>query len=491
MSKKTFIILGLFMALAIAAAPVLAEPGGEKTSGFKTDENHWHLAQLENDKAGGSQENPSANLINLNFLDTDIRDALSALAMKQDINIATAKEVSGKISIHLFQVTLEEALHAITLAGGFGYYKRDGIFYIYKPKQEMDPQSERLQMRIFELRFAEIEKIQEILEAIPGMRTIKIHEPSKTIVVEDIPENIQKIETIISYWDTMPRQVLIEAKILEIKLTDDMQLGVDWSQILGDVQISTAGFSDATLPTTAPVSPVPAEAGLGVFANMITSVGTAHQFAAAIDALQSKTNVNSLSTPKVLAIHAKPAKVQVGGQQGYRVTTTNLGVATETIEFIDTGIVLELVPYIDNDGNVLLNVKPSITSAVLEAGIPVTNTTEVSTWMMTKSGQTILIGGLIQDSRTKTKEAIPCLGDIPGLSLLFGRNTRAVDKIEFAVLITPQVLVSGTTPLNQQPTVEKIKKMDESLKKEPLPGHKQIGEFLLPKDDLLQQGEED
>ena len=106
------------MTLAIAAAPVFAQLGGEKPSG-REKRNSCYLAQLKDDKTRSFQKNPSANLINLNFLDTDIRDTLSALAMDQEINIATAKEVSGKISIHLFQVTLDQALHAITQAGGF------------------------------------------------------------------------------------------------------------------------------------------------------------------------------------------------------------------------------------------------------------------------------------------------------------------------------------------------------------------------------------
>jgi type IV pilus assembly protein PilQ len=157
---------------------------------------------------------PSQRLINLSLIDTDIRDALSALAMEQEINIATAKEVTGKISIHLYQVTLEKALHAITLAGGFSYHKHGDVYYVYKPKLAKDPQTDRLQTRIFKLKYADISKVKDILSTFPGIRTIKFHEPSKTIFLEDTPETIKKIETIIAHWDTVPKQVMIEAKIL-------------------------------------------------------------------------------------------------------------------------------------------------------------------------------------------------------------------------------------------------------------------------------------
>ena len=424
--------------------------------------------------------NPSQRLINLSLIDTDIRDALSALAMEQEVNIATAKEVTGKISIHLYQVTLEKALHAMTLAGGFSYHKYGDVYYVYKPKLAQDPEIDRLQTRIFKLKYADISKVKDVLSTFPGIRTIKFHEPSKTIFLEDTPENIKKIETIIRSWDTVPKQVMIEAKILEINLTDDMSMGVEWSAILGDARVGTSSFSNAVLPQGVDVSPVP-ETGSGLFFNVLTG-SSSRQFAAAIDALQEKTKVNTLSTPKVLAIHGQPAKVQVGGQQGYAVTTTNLGVSTETIEFIDTGIVLDITPYIDDDGNVLLNVKPSVTSAELEEGIPVTRTAFVDTWLLAKSGDTVLIGGLIQDNITRTRSEVPCLGDMPLLGLLFGQRGRKIDKVELVLLITPQIVDMKRKSTAEVEAIMRTKDAEEGFKKEPLPPYRQIFEFLSPWD---------
>ena len=121
---------------------------------------------------------------------------------------------------------------------------------------------------------------------------------------------------------------MIEAKILQISLTDEMSLGVNWEQLLGDARIATGGFSTATSATVEGISPVPAE-GEGVFANIITGAGSWKQITAALDALHAKTKVNTLSAPKILAIHGKQAKVQVGGQQGYKETTVT-GTAKKT-----------------------------------------------------------------------------------------------------------------------------------------------------------------
>ena len=488
MIKKTPFLTILFVILALAIGPVSAQSVRESDQVGDPQQAQDAVSSTERGSGPyvptiGASGTPKytaryRRLLNLSLIDIDIRDALSALAMEQEVNIATATEVSGKISVHLYQVTLEKALHAITLAGGFSYHKHSDVYYVYKPKKAKDPQIDRLEMRIFQLKYANVDKVQEILGGLPGIRMLKFHEPSKTIIIEDTPENIKKVEKIIAHWDAMPKQVMIEARILEITLTDEMELGVEWAAILGDVRVGTSSFSRAVLPAGQEVSPVP-DSGSGLFFNLLTG-SDSRQFAAAIDALQKKTNVNTLSTPKVLAIHGEPAKVQVGGQQGYSVATTNLGVTSENIQFIDTGIVLEITPYIDDDGTVLLNVKPSITSAQLEEGIPVTRTAFVETWLLAKSGETVLIGGLIQDNITKTRSEVPCLGDLPLLGLLFGSRGRSVDKVELVILITPTVVDRKKKSVDEVEAIIRTKKAEEEMRKEPLPPYRQIWELTKP-----------
>ncbi len=396
-------------------------------------------------KPTGPRSKPHDGRLSLNFFEVDIREVLSAIAMEREINIAMAPSVSGKISVHLFRVTLAQALDTVARAGGVRYRKQGNVYNVYKPKEADDLETKGLEMRIFQLKYADLDKVQGILESIPSFKMVKIHEPTKTIIVEDTPETIRKIEKIVRHWDVRPKQVMIEAKILEVTLTDDMSLGVNWEQLLGNVSLGTGGFSTANIPTTGPISPIP-DTGMGGFGNLITGAGTQNQFTAALDALQSKTKVNTLSTPKILAIHGKPARVQVGGQQGYKVTTTNLGVATETIEFIDTGTILEITPYICEKDEVMLDIRPTINSAVIEGGVPVVNSTLVSTSLLARDGDTVFIGGLIQDTKTKTREGVPYFSDLPGLGVLFGRRTRNNRKSELIVLITPKIVARYQPP---------------------------------------------
>ncbi len=425
---------------------------------------------------------PKNDLISVNFIDMDIRKAISAIAMEREINISTAAEVVGNISIHLYRVSLEEALTAITLAGGCRYKKLGDLYFVHKSQgEDVERPLEDVQMRVYKLKYVNVDNVQEILESIPGMRLIKIHKETNTIVVEDVPENLAKVERILRSWDAQPKQVVIEAKILEVELTDDMTLGVQWDKILGDGRIGTR-FGRAVLPENPGGSPVPNE-GMGLFGGLITGVGTRHQFAMALDVLQEKTKVNILSTPRIMAIHGKPARVQVGGQQGYRVTTISNGLAVESIEFIDTGTILDITAHIVDDQNILLDVQPSIDAArIEEGGLPVVKTTTVRTSLLAKNGQTIFIGGLIQDSKTRLREQVPLLGDIPVLGALFGRTVRSVGKTELIILITPHIVDHNYMQL-QQPEIQKTNDLEVILKKEPLPPIEAFREMLIPEND--------
>lgn len=385
--------------------------------------------------------------ITLNYRDVNIRDAFSSLAMEFKLNIVMSNEVQGTITLHVFNMTLEQSLSAIAMAGGYDYEKTGTLHRIYRATAEekiKESAPSQIQMKIFKASFVEIDKVKQFLDAVPGLNPVEVHETSKTIIVNDTPENIQKIEKIFCFLDSVPKQVLIEAQILKVSLDDSMSFGVDWKSVFHDGALQTNGLSNALLPGGA--SPVPPQAGSGLFGNFIAGITDTSSIAVAIDMLKEKTDVDTISTPKVLAIHGREAKVVVGGQQGYRITTVNNGVSTETIEFIDTGTILEITPYIDDQNNILLNVKPAITSVKIEAGIPVTDSTTVSTWLLSKDGETVFIAGLIETLDIKTKEGVPLLMEIPVLGNLFSRTKNTTGKKELVIMITPRIIRNGVSP---------------------------------------------
>jgi type II secretory pathway component GspD/PulD (secretin) len=137
-------------------------------------------------------------------------------------------------------------------------------------------------------------------------------------------------------------------------------------------------------------------------------------------------------------------------------------------------------------------VKPSITSAQIEgpSGIPVTSTAFVETWLLAASGETVLIGGLIQDSITKTRSEVPCLGDLPLLGLLFGSRGRSVDKTELVVLITPTVVDRKKKGVGEVEAIIRTEKVEEEMKQEPLPPYRQIWELSKPWEKTINKPQE-
>ena len=274
-------------------------------------------------------------------------------------------------------------------------------------------------------------------------------------MVDDVPENIAKVEAVIKAWDTPPRQVLIEAKILEVTLTDEMSLGVDWKKLLGGSASFTTG-TNFTAPATG-----------GGALNFQAAVGTNHEFTLALAALQNTTKVNTLSTPKIIALHGKPARVQVGGKTGYSTTVSNLGVTTQQIQFIDTGTLLDITAFVGDENNIMLTVQPQITSAVVpSSGIPDITTTTVSTSVITKSGQTVFIGGLIRDEVQNTQTKVPFLSRIPVVGPLFGYSNPQVVKTELVVLITPYLLQEDIDKASDE-AAGRVEQRDEEYRKRP------------------------
>ena len=127
------------------------------------------------------------------------------------------------------------------------------------------------------------------------------------------------------------------------------------------------------------------------------------------------------------------ARVQSGPPRINKVTT-------ESVEFVESGVILRVIPSVDQQGRILLKVHPEVSSATLSAGIPSKKSTEVTTELLSEDGQAIFIGGLIKKSSRKDKTGVPILGDIPGIGRLFSTTTESVNNTETVIIISPRII---------------------------------------------------
>ncbi len=232
--------------------------------------------------------------------------------------------------------------------------------------------------------------------------------------------------------DAQPKQVLIEAKVLEVTLDDGESYGIDWNKVFDSPNATNGSFgTNALAAGNAVVGPKQA----GFFFSLANK-----NLELFLEAQTTRNRVKTLSTPKLLAMENQEAKAVIGKSTGYKVTTTINQVTTESIQFLESGVILRVTPSVDQQGRVLLKVHPEVSSTTLNAGIPDKKSTEVTTDLLCEDGQSVFIGGLMKKISTKDKTGVPILGDIPGIGRLFSTTTETVNNTETVVIITPRII---------------------------------------------------
>jgi type IV pilus assembly protein PilQ len=389
--------------------------------------------------------------LSLSIQDADIQSVLKGLSIKKKLNIVASKDVKGNISVNVHDLPLNEVLDAVIAVNGFRYVEKDNVIFVTKGNENSADNLLDEEVRIFKLNFADIVEAEKVAKGLVSESAeITLYQPENTLVIEDISRNLDRVGKVLKALDVPPRQVLIETKILQVRLNDDTSLGIDWGDTFSGFfnssgTVFTQGFTGGTK---------------GFFFNLMNS-----DFELFLEALQSITEVNTLSSPSLLALNKMEARIIIGEKLGYYVTTATEATVLQSVEFLDTGTQLILVPHIIDDDRVIMEIHPEISDGIVIDGLPSKNTAEVTTNLMAPNGGTIFIGGLIRDRKEDIKERVPGLGAIPIIGALFSKTTNITTRTEIVVLITPHIITAGNKDLLKQET-EKVNHIEEDLKKE-------------------------
>jgi len=388
------------------------------------------------------------NVMSYTFRDTPISELFNMIAQTAHVNIVLARGVGGNVSISLYDLTVREAIEAIAEAGGYSVTERPGSFLISDAKAAQKEIAASMQVRAMKVRYTDLKKAGDILMRQVGANgTVTVLEPTRTLVVESTEAGLVRAAKVLREIDSPPRQILIEAKILEITLDRSDVFGVDWTRIFNENGPNTAGSTGLSTAV-----------GPRFFLNVVNSNIEAH-----LTALTNKGRVHALATPRLLALEDQEASTNVGDQLGYRLTTTINNVTTESIQFLDTGVILRVTPSIDVDGRIMLKVRPEVSSGTVSGGIPSKKTTEVNTQLIAHDGQPVLIGGLIKSSSNYRRQGIPLLSDVPLLGRAFSSTDDGGSTTETIVLITPRIVgVDG--PALDAVSEKKVEEAERVLK---------------------------
>ena len=458
--------------------------------------------------------------VTLDFKEADIRNVLKIISFKAGVNIIATPEVIGNVTIRLVDVPWETALDAILKTYGFAYDKEGNIITVApiekltsQRKQEVElAQVQPTVTEVFDLKYIDAQDAKKSLDPLVSPRgKITVLEMtgqagwefggtelgkrkrlaeekksrSKILIVSDIAPALDKMKEVIARLDVIPRQVVIETRIMEVSRDKLRDLGLDYGTGTAGAHDYDVAPTDLTLSknttiagrnlasefTPGKFNPIegvtnfagtyPYQGGLEVLFKKLTGA----KFEVILHALEEDAHTNTLSAPRIMALNNQEASILIGTRYPILKTdTTGAGttaVTTVTLDYYqDIGIQLNVVPQISSNNYINMVVHPAVTDYVSTLGTnayPIIQTREAETRILMADGETVVIGGLLKDVKSKETIGIPFLSKIPIFGGLFRRDIKDDSKIDLLIFITARIVRENTF------TTEEIAKLEDRL----------------------------
>jgi len=404
--------------------------------------------------------------VTFDFKDIDIRNALKLISEMSDLNIIMSDDVTGTLTMRLVDVPWDQALDLILSARGLGKEKVGNVMRIapmevlraeYATKLETRQGSFQLEPLVTEFitpSFAKVNDIKKMLESFKGKASkdgvaasgnstglmtergsILLDVRTNTLIVKDTQKAINAVKALIAKIDRPIKQVQIEARIVEATDTFQRNIGIRWGGT--GVKRTNKNFPNITNGNGLVDLPMATTAGLGGTIGMtLGSLNNTLNLNLQLSAAELDGDVHIVSNPRVVTTNLKPATIKQGTQLAF--VTPGTANSPATTSFKDALLELTVTPQITADNSVLMEVlvKKDAPAAV-GGGI---DKKEVTTNILVKNGETIVIGGVYTRTKRNTTNGVPLLSKIPLLGWLFKSNGKQDDKTELLIFLTPTIL---------------------------------------------------
>lgn len=408
--------------------------------------------QQRTEKGVGESRAP----LTLRFQNTKLREVFEVLARAEGINLIFDKEVKGDEAITIFikDTPADEALNLIITTNGLSSRRigPDTLLVFPNNKQKQDLYEDMV-VRTFYLSNAKAKEMVNVVRTLLEMKHIYVNDQINALVIRDRPQKIHLAEKIILANDRREPEVLLEVEVLEVDHSKMLKYGVDFAKQLTASLVGPGG-----------------QAGSFTF-QQLTSLGSgSYAFTlpgtVTIDFLKQEADAKTLAAPKLRVINNKTAKINVGDKQPILLSTSNVlpGQAATgaipvtstvtSIEFKDTGVKLTVEPNIQLMNEVTLKLQIEVTSlgeqVQLQASPPINQfkfgSRTAETTLNLKDGETVVLGGLLQDTEKKQRNTVPWLGDLPILRYFLSHIETTEVTTEVVLTITPHIIRGVTTP---------------------------------------------
>jgi type IV pilus assembly protein PilQ len=426
--------------------------------------------------------------LTLNFQDIDVRSVLQLLADTSGQNIVVSDSVTGNLTLRLQNVPWDQALDIVLRTKGLDKRRQDNVIIIgpteelasrekaelaaHKEVQELSPvRSEFLQVNYAKVSdLAKLIKSTNAKESMLSARgSLAIDDRTNTLLVQDTAERLADIRRLVATLDVPIKQVLIEARIVVVSDTFERdlgaQLGITTSGSAGANLFSVSGTAAATdaivgsaasgaTSTTALTSAslanryqvnLPASNINGSFG--VSLLSGSHLLDLQLSAAENEGKSETISSPRVITANQKQATIMQGVEIPYQESASS---GATTTQFKNAVLSLKVTPLITPDNRVVMDIDVSddtvgaqVTSAT-GGSVPSIDTRQILTQVLVNDGQTVVLGGILETTRSKSDTKVPFLADIPWLGNLFKSTININNKTELLIFITPKILREGS-----------------------------------------------
>ena len=392
--------------------------------------------------------------IEISYIEADIQNVLRTLAVKAGVNLILGEEVAGKVTVNLKGVTYEDAMRLIAESKGYAYAKDKNVIRV-KSRESLE--TEPVELRVCTLNYAKAEDVKKTLDPVLTKQgKIQVDVRSNTLVLSDTPANLSKLVPLIQSLDTQTPQVMIEAKFVETTKNPRKDLGINWSDTLLRHEL-VAGSTTVVDPNTGkPISgfqwtkPLGNPSGPWMPSTALLDGG---QVKLVFSYLSQDADTELLANPRVVTTDNGKASISIATQYpipNFAFSEQTASLQINGFEYKDIGIILNVLPRINKDDFITLEVTPtassSTESATLESGggssvqIPIINTRTATTTVLIKSGNTLAIGGLMRQDVADNYTKVPLMGDVPLLGPLFRSKSLNKTKRDLLIFLTPTIV---------------------------------------------------
>ncbi len=402
----------------------------------------------------------------------DVRSVCRAISEFSGRNIVVAKEVKATVTVSLHNVNWKDALRTILYSCGLDYTDEDGdIIRVDDRQRLMTERSDRLaavakqmesaplETRIIKLNYANAQELQASLQAAITRRgSILVEKRTNSLIVSDLPANLDNVEKMATSLDSTTPQIEITAKLVDVDASALRDIGVQWN-VGPQASSGTGEFWSNTGPTPPdylhpgndPHNALGAQHKTPIAdpATTITyGISKSWGFVEAqLQLLEQHRKANIISNPRITTVDNREAKVIVGQE----IPLIVQDVAGNPVSQLQTiGIKLTVTPHLTQDKKIVMDIHPEVsdlsTQSTVQGGV-IINTSEADTRVMVDDGQTAVIGGLIRTNESKVRTGIPILKDIPLIGAAFRSDNSVRENRELIIFVTPRI-VNGASANN-------------------------------------------